>query len=197
MNFAVTQAAIKRLLESELHAPDDHAWTLQGLGMLRLYLTSDKSVRLHIWDDRFAVEGVSEMHTHPWDMRSTVIAGFVENARFVETTAGGIRGIAYHRQSIFCGEGGGLEGDPQTVELIMRAPESYLPGDSYEQTAAEIHVSRPQRGTVTIVERSFGSDVDHAYVYWPAGTKWGSAEPRPAHQHEISAILYQALSSWV
>lgn len=163
--------------------------------MLRLYLTEDKSVRLHVWDNRYVTPGASEMHTHPWGMKSTVVAGVVENIRYVECEpALDVPHLPYHRQTIFCGAGGGLEGDPEDVELLQFSPETYLPGESYQQRSDEIHVSRPQTGTVTIVERSFGSDVDRAYVYWPAGSEWGSAEPRPAADYEVISILGEALS---
>lgn len=194
---AHTRAAVHRLLQSEQVNPI-LPWTLQGLGMLRLYLTDDKSVRLHVWDDRHAFPGASEMHTHPWDMKSTVLSGTVENIRYSECHPQCIppAGSPYCRQSIFCGEGGGLEGDPIAIGIVPFSPELYLRGDSYQQSAGEIHVSRPTLGAVTLVERSFRGDVDHAYVYWPADTEWVSAEPRPATLEEVREILSTALGGW-
>jgi hypothetical protein len=184
-DFAALQATVLAMIQSECERPA-HPWTLQGLGMLRLTLTHDRSIRLHVWDDRFAVDDVSEMHTHPWGMRSTIIRGRVDNQRFREVPGANLH---FMRQAIFCGEGGGLEGEPEETDLIAYTPERYIDGQTYEQGPEEIHVSSPRRGTVTLVERKFGEDVDHAYVYWPQGQEWVSAEPRAATTDEITQIL--------
>lgn len=167
---------------------DDYEWSLQGLGMLRLYL--DDVTRLHIWDDRFRVRNVSQMHTHPWNFSSRVIAGEVTNLIFEEDE----RGSRYKRQKIRCGEGGGLVGNWDTVNLLPKA-KTYSEGDTYSELAHEIHISRPERGTVTIIEREFLDDTEHAYVYWEFGD-WVSAEPREAAIEEVHQICNYSLNRW-
>ena len=73
--------------------------------------------------------------------------------------------------------------------------ESYPVGSSYAQSANEIHESFPTPGTVTVVERTFLPDSEHAYVYF-TGEKWGEATPRPATPEEVGAITGHALRRW-
>lgn len=185
------RALVKAILE---HA-DAYAWTLQGLGMLRTYISPE--LRLHVWSGDARSDGVSEIHTHPWQFSSLVIAGRVVNVRFDETQNSN-RGTldTYKRQAILCGEGGGLVGDPDTVHLAARQQETYLEGHIYQQRADEIHRSLPEDGTVTLIYRQFLEDADHAYVYWPEDCEWGSAEPRPATDDEVARIVGVALDKW-
>lgn len=189
MNSQPEIPIIKSLVKKILEHPFDYDWSLQGLGMLRLYIDSER--RLHVWDDRYAVENVSQMHTHPWNFRSIVVAGCVRNLKFVESEAGEI----YNRQKIFCGVGGGLVGEADTVRLFMVEPEIRTERQSYVEDAHEIHVSSPLRGTVTIIRREYLDDADHAYVYWKEGN-WVSAEPRPATKEEIEDITQTSLMTW-
>lgn len=196
MNQAFTQ---KLLVQKLLEQPLALDWTLQGLGMLRTYLAPE--VRLHVWDPDFKFvedgEVASELHTHPWDFESVIIAGCVRNYRFVESDGtseetGGA--IPVKRQTIKCGEGGGLIGEPVDTFLTEQPTETYREGDTYTQEAHEIHKSLPEPGTVTIIERNFLRDTEHAYVYFKR--EWVSAEPRPATTDEIHAICNGALEKW-
>jgi len=181
----------KLLVKAILQKAQSFNWSLQGFGMLRLYLSQE--VRLHVWDSRYAVPGVSVIHTHPWDFLSQVVAGKVGNILFNESET---KGMPFHKQVIQCGPGGGLCGMPTDVLLHPAYEELYIEGQSYTQNAQEIHASRPADGTVTILTRTFREDTEHAAVYWPAGTEWGSAEPRPATPEEVAAITGNALSRW-
>lgn len=187
---AVTKAAVRKILERPL----GHEWSLQGFGMLRLYLSDE--LRMHVWDSRYAAEGVSEVHTHPWNFHSLVVAGKVVNQRLVESEA--VEAVRYNRRLILCGTGGGLcDTSPECEVGLLRFPEEvYYEGCEYTQKAEEIHISAPADGTVTVVEREFLDDADHAFVYWPAGTEWGTAEPRTATAGEVQAIAENALKSW-
>lgn len=171
-------------------------WTIQGLGMLRTYI-GGKDVRLHVWDERYDV-GASPMHTHPWDMTSKIIAGQLSQRRYLDLGAGhSMEGaLPYKRQTIFCGAGGGLEGTPEDWLLCPCIEEVYSPGDVYSQWSSEIHTTQSLRGTVTLVSRTFGGDVDRAYVYWPHDEEWVSAEPRDATPDEVYDILSHSLSRW-
>jgi hypothetical protein len=186
-------------------------WTLQGLGMLRLYLGTDKQVRLHVWDDRFIFWPTpSELHTHPWHMYSLVIAGEVFNTRYTDEEPDTyLRGkgmsprqwepIPMMRQSILCGIGGGLQEEPSAavpITLYEQPEERIIAGQVYKQRADEIHRSRPLCGTVTIVTRHNTADADYADVFWPEGTEWITAEPRPASPEEVYDILTNSLDTW-
>lgn len=178
---------IKAILENPL----GHVWSLQGLGMLRLYLS--KEVRLHVWSDHARVDEVSELHDHPWSFMSWIIAGKLKNTRFTKCDGGGDR---YMCQSLLCGTGGGLKGGPVPMQLSASRIEHYMEGDAYFQDAPEIHRSEPEDGTVTIIERRFSDDVDHARVFWEEGKPWVSAEPRVATDSEVLHITRNALQRW-
>lgn len=190
LSFAVT----RRLVQDILEHPGRCSWTLQGLGMLRTYLS--KELRLHIWDKRFAVPGVSELHTHPWDFESLVVAGVVRNIRYDRYGPSFSQGLPYMRQTLKCGTGGCLVGEPDLVMLVADAVESYGRGCVYRQASTTIHQSIPENGTVTVVRRTFNEDEDHAYVFWPYETTWVSAEPRPATPEEVHAITRASLEKW-
>ena len=188
-------APLKRSLVEHIlnHAPS-FDWSLQGFGMLRLYLDDGKRFRLHVWDSRFMVPGVSLMHTHPWDFWSFVVAGRIENHEFASTSAQ--EGQAYNWQRIKCGEGGGPVGMSGVRNMKVYHPAIYTEGCCYSQLSHDVHVSAPQDGTVTIVERTFKEDQDHADVYWSIDREWVSAEPRQATTVEVMKICSNALEKW-
>ena len=180
---------IQLLVRSILFHCHMYQWTIQGLGMLRMYLSKD--VRLHIWHSSAVVEGVSDMHTHPWDFESQVVVGRITD--FLYQPALEWRGDSYHKQSILCGEGGGLMGDPEAVNLCQARQSIFNPGMSYWRVNDQIHRTEFINGTVTLVKRTFHEDVDHAFVYWPVGKKWVDAEPRIATGDEVAEITASAL----
>lgn len=186
--------AIKKILEQ----PHVHKWSIQGMGMLRLYLS--KQVRLHIWHPEFAVANVSTIHTHPWDFHSVIVCGQLTNMKYKDVTGQQFRGpvAPVHCGTIRCGVGGGLVGSGIDEERqLMPLPHQVLrEGQNYTELAEEIHETVALAGTVTIVERMFKPDEDHAKVYWPAGTNWVSAEPREANVSEVRAFTETALSRW-
>ena len=64
---------IQALAAEILRRPHGYKWSLQGFGMLRLYLSDN--IRLHVWTTEHRVENVSDIHDHPWDFISTVLFG--------------------------------------------------------------------------------------------------------------------------
>ena len=185
--------AVVRLI---LMHPLQYEWSLQGFGMLRLYLPNDR--RLHVWSSDHAVEGVSTIHTHPWHFTSTVLSGQVEDVLYCNPPCVRIASRPYRVARILCGEGGGIEGDPagRPTRLGTCARVVYLPGQQYRRRASDIHSSNPKPGTVTLVERKPLADCDHAEVYWPDGGDWVSAEPRRATPLEVAEITSAALEAW-
>lgn len=191
--FTAGEFFIDKLVESILEHPEGHEWSIQGLGMLRTYLAGP-DLRLHIWDRRAGAEGASQMHTHPWHFDGYVVAGKVYNRRYVPASIWD-SGAPFHRQRIFCGVGGGPEEEApvDTVRLYVPETEAIFAGQMYQQDADEIHVSEPEDGTVTLIHRHFREDRDHAYVFWPEGEEWVTAEPRVATPEEVRAICDGAL----
>jgi hypothetical protein len=182
----------KLLVKQILETATNFKWSLQGLGMLRLYLSDE--VRLHIWDSRYRVDSVSPLHTHPWGFQSQVVAGVVRQIRY--TLSENQYGTEYSRTLIKCGPGGGPKDEVDKVRLFASTMEMYSEGQEYFQAASEIHESFPENGTVTIITRKFEADADHAYVLWLGNGGFVSAEPRPATEREVSDITTNALQRW-
>lgn len=168
----------------------DFEWSLQGFGMLRTYLAP--RVRLHVWHPELAFDGVSTIHDHPWDFESWVISGTVRNLRFCES----IHGAEFQRIRIQCGEGGCALSEPEPVQLRVYQDETIRAGETYQQRAPELHESRPSPGCVSLIIRDFHQNTEEATVCFPAGEKWGSAEPRPATPEEVQLGIVRALAAW-
>ena len=165
-------------------------WTVQGLGMLRLFLTPDKKRRLHIWHSHLRVQDVSTKHTHPWDLQSVVVTGKLINRRYYET----VGDVTHHRVLIKCGADGCVLNAPTPVSLVPKPIEIYEPGQTYSQLANEIHDTGYVDGTVTVCDRDFDfTREEQAFVYYNLNGEWGSARPRDAHPWEILTYCGQAL----
>lgn len=174
-------------------------WSVQGLGMLRTYI--DETKRLHIWHSAIRDPKASPVHNHPWDLESYVLWGHIRQYRLKESPMAGTsygEGDRWNKQLLHCGEGGGLLDGPEEVRLIRQPIESYSRKMKYAQRANEIHWSQPEDNTVTIVTRHVPGDgnPDQAAVYWPIGTEWGSAEPRPASNAEVLYVTQSVLNNW-
>lgn len=198
---------IRSIVEDLLSNPPPLArWTVQGLGMLRLYWGDH--ARLHIWDDRLENPEVSKIHNHSWRLRSLIVAGTIYNTRYkvdrLMSAAEGRRreshgsGAAYMRQSLHCGiNSTGLKGEPELVYLTPRPPsEKYTAGESYMQESAEVHLSDFDRGTVTIMERRHDGNEGVADVFWPYGSRWREAIPRPATSEEVKQVTEFSLKRY-
>lgn len=179
-------------------------WTAQGFGFLRTYFgpaDAPKKFRLNLWHSCFTVPGVSTIHDHPWDFTSVIVAGQFENQRYFMPrdmvryhNTGGIE-VTHAFTTIKTGEGGGLEKEPVAYcRLVPREPEHYLPGDVYHQRASEIHETKFKDGAVTLNERV--GDTEHARVFWPFGTDWVDAIPRPATRDEVAFAVLGSLREW-
>lgn len=187
---------IRLLVENILKHPKDFEWSVQGLGMMRVYLS--QAVRLHIWDSALKVPGVSPLHTHPWNMKSTVVAGRYKQHRYItELELNPLnKGEEFNMVEIKCGENACTMQEPQKISLVKCPLEIYKEGESYTQDSEEIHLSCPEDGTVTLVERTFKADRDHAKVFWRGKGGWVDAKPRPAEAHEVQDVTSRALRVW-
>lgn len=196
-NVKTLALAVRKVLENPFIM--SNRWSVQGLGMLRLYMDEKKEVRLHIWNSQIAAEYMrqsglrdwpSPMHDHPWDFKSTILAGKLYQCRYVPNDAG----ADYNFMTIQCGPGGCAKSQPEPIKLLCQPQEEYNPGDSYYQRADEIHISQPIDGTVTVIERTFHEDTEHARVFWQAGKEWVTAEPRDATPQEVLDFCTSALA---
>lgn len=171
--------------------PSAFEWSIQGFGFLRHYLTSDRVWRLHIWDSRFRKENVSDIHTHPWGLESTILCGRISNDRFRIAHDG----VPMMRQLLRTGENAILKEKPEPILLRLSRNDSMPPGTSYSQDYDEIHRTNYDNGTITVVRRIFRPDTEHAYTFWPKGQKWVDAKPRKAKPGEVEQITQKALET--
>lgn len=199
-----TRALIRATTLGLLQNPHGRTWQVQGLGMLRTYLTPE--IRLHIWDKKLRVPNVSAIHDHPWNFRSYVVSGRLRQMRYEECDPRALDSVGaklYGKQLIQCGPQGSPMGNPTQVYLrpvkVTMTPfgelEQYVAGEWYEQRAEEIHESIPDDGTVTLVERHFREDTEHAKVYFTT-PEWVSALPRSAMGAEVMDVVERALAGW-
>ncbi len=182
----------RQLLEISRDHPVS-GWSLQGLGMFRLYLSPE--YRLHVWDDRFRIPNVSQIHTHTWDLESEVLAGGLTDhvySVYPRDQANG--GEPYLRRLLVTGTGGCLVDDdpPTPVVLIEQRPVPCPRGAVYRRRYDEVH--RTEVGcAVTLTRRTVRVKDDRAYVFWPLGEEWVSAEPRVATPDEVRSACVRAL----
>lgn len=184
--------------EQVLTKPECYEWSLQGFGMLRAYVS--RELRLHIWDDRFRVKNVSDIHDHPWNFESLVLSGELRNTRYLVSRHGvGAFGPTHHEGTIICGPSTDVR-TPERSKYDVRlagTTETFKPGTIYRQKADDVHRSEYERGTVSLVSRGWtGKDPERALVYWPIGEIWESAHPRPATRAEVDEICAYAREHW-
>jgi hypothetical protein len=180
---------------------DRRPWTVQGFGFLRTYFgpsDAPKKFRLNLWDHHLTVPNVSTIHDHPWDLKSVIVAGEIINQRYLMpwvSSSDVFPNPTHAFTTIKTGEGGGLEKSAfRSCVLEPKRPEPYQPSDVYHQAADEIHETFFADGTVTLNERE--GDTEHARVFWPWGTHWVDAMPRPATREEISFAAARSLKDW-
>jgi hypothetical protein len=197
--ISLTALAIAKIIEKA----DAYPWSVQGLGMLRLYLSDD--VRIHIWHKgliyRSSPISPTAKHTHPWGFESLIIAGSIVNHRYMKvapaSAAARASGLQYMEVEIMCGEGGGPTDNRQEVYLFPLPRAAYYPGQLYSQTADMIHETAFIDGTVTVITRHLerGRDRDKACVYYEHGAAFVSAEPRFATKEEVALVRDAAMSA--
>ncbi len=186
---------VKKILENAIN----YEWSIQGFGMLRLYLEDE--IRLHIWDTRYKIKDVSIIHTHPWNFHSYVIAGILFNQDWKEVSLDDPFHFGFWRQEIITGEQATATPQNKTILVgaIIDKIKYYGEGDTYYQDMTIPHQTCYEDGTVTIIERDSRLDNNFAYSYWneefgPNG--WVSAAPRKATEAEILDIVENSLEKF-
>jgi hypothetical protein len=147
-------------------------WRAHGIGFIKAYLDEERTQRINIYHDIFKVPNISLHHDHPWELRSTIVAGQLTNTRYEIVE----RGSELYRCGIInCANFRGLEGEVGTVALRARGEEVYGPGSRYRQLPDEIHATTAVNGTVTIMERTDFTPEGTARIFWPDGSEWVDA----------------------
>jgi hypothetical protein len=198
-HFTPLRAAVRFILEE----PARHDWTYHGLGMVRCYPFGRKDWRVNVWNTSFKiVPRASELHTHPWNLFSYVIAGHLINQRFEERPLSPGSDDEFTQLHNFKMVGCGnnpthVDGETGVVRLRQMPDEVYKPGAFYAQGADEIHMTIPTPGTVTLMKREHVAGLgDMAKIFWRVGDEWVDAAPRPATEVEVAAGCNTALQGW-
>lgn len=182
-NVKPLQLAILAILDKA----DQYQWSVQGFGMLRLYIRDIG--RLHIWDDALRYPGVSMIHNHSWDLRSTIVCGEVVNHIYTREE---LCGFAYKTHRMITGYDCVTVTPEVDCRLLPEKAWSYGAGDVYKQTAHVIHETQAQNGTVTLMERHEDANGE-ADIFWPVGFEWGTARPKAATSEEVERTVARAL----
>lgn len=189
--FLALHAAINSILQNY----QNYEWTTQGFGFIRTYLDEKKRYRLNVWNDDLRVSEVSDIHDHPWDFRSWILAGCIINTQYFPSTSS--KDMMYRFNSIQTGEGGGQISDEGFIKLKKGRLETYAVGKSYFQKAEQIHQTDYWRGTVSLNERiPINNRKNLAHVFWYHDREWIDAMPRPAHKIEVATTIKHALKLW-
>lgn len=192
---------LEATVQTMLRHPGEFPWTLQGFGMLRCDLAG-REYRLHVWDRRYRVDLVSDIHDHPWDLESLVMSGRITNFLY-DIDPHGCRKRHWGVEM----QPGPLTGNEDTeqpfrAELHERSRLDYRRTEVYSQEKTELHRTDFVTGTVTLVRRTDrqiepdGSDRAHVYWHENEGNKRVTAAPRAATPEEIMDICTVALAMW-
>lgn len=182
------QIAVAAILDNA----EKFTWTTQGLGMMRVHVRNVG--RIHIWDSHLQNKGVSLLHTHAWDLQSTIIFGKLFNTRYKELPEQATIGSPFWKVRLVCGPNTRMQSEPQRAILGAGRTEIYEPMQSYWQKADEIHVTQSLDGTVTVMQRKDTEGPGEAWVYWPNGEEFVTATPRAATPEEIKSTIDRAIA---
>jgi len=176
----------KALVHQILTHAEDFPWRMQDeIGLLGLRLDDHRKYRLHVWEPRYDV-GEPPVHDHPYDFVSTVIAGEITNTRYRERPSG----VEYRRVRYLASDDRVRRTD--TVRLSARSA-TVREGEQYAQLAHELHDSRQEAGTVTII-RCWFKDVAELTVCLRDEDTFVSGQARPATLDEVKRITTRALT---
>ena len=184
----------KETLLDILKNPFNYEWEVQGLGMLRTYLNKD--TRFQIWNKDLIVDGVTDIHTHPWDFISVILQGKITNHIYKEYPEQVNKSKKYFRCLINTGEDAYVK-EKNEVYLLKCDKNTYTSGNFYIHKKHVPHKIKFKDGTITVLNKFNKNGEDkkssEAYTYVKNGKDWVSAMPRPAKEHEIHDTIKKAL----
>jgi hypothetical protein len=181
------------LLRTILRNREQFEWTVQGFGMIRTYLDRDQRWRLNIWDNRLTTSNVSRIHDHPWSFTSFIQCGLIENRRYSFMQTYDLHLATHCYKEIVTGPDGEDKSNVRHCEIVPKRLEFYMAGDTYSQKLDEVHETVAHTGTVTLNDRTTPTEHYTARVFWPLGTEWVGARPRPAEGIEVARACAAAL----
>lgn len=205
----------KETLLDILKNPSNYEWEVQGLGMLRTYLNKD--TRFQIWNKDLIVDGVTDIHTHPWDFISVILQGKITNHIYKEYPEQVNNSKKYFRCLITTGEDAYVK-EKNEVYLLKCDKNTYTSGIFYIHKKHVPHKIKFKDGTITVLNK-FNKNVEsenkkyvkytdshitvlgqekssEAYTYVKDGNEWVSAMPRPAKDYEIYDTIKKALECY-
>jgi hypothetical protein len=183
---AIDSGLDRALVHQILTHAEDYPWRMQDeIGLLGLRLDDCRTYRLHVWDPGYSV-AEPPVHDHPYDFVSTVIAGEIADTRYEESVAG----PEYSRVRYLVSDDRVRRTD--TVRLSVTST-TLRAGEQYAHLAHELHDSRQQPGTVTIIRCAF-KDVAELTVCLRDEATFVSGRSRPATLDEVKRITTRALS---
>jgi len=181
----VEESLNKALVSTILQHAEDYPWRMQDIGLLGLRLDDRREFRLHVWDPTYSVvDDDPPIHDHPYDFTSEIIAGEMINSRYEVDPAG----TEFTRFRYVPSDESSRIAD--TVRLSGTAT-TYTEGGCYQQCAPELHDSRQQPGTVSIIRCTF-RDVPRLTVCRKS-RDWVSGQSRSATSEEVKRITSKAL----
>jgi hypothetical protein len=180
MENALQRALILTILQ---HA-EDFAWRMQDVGLMALRLDDRREFRLHVWAPEDDAEEPA-IHDHPYDFTSVVVAGELTNTTYEEDLAGEefVR-FRYRPPAEDQRRSDGIRLSATTTTL--RA------GKEYRQLAHQLHASRQEPGTVTVIRCTWVADPELT-VCLRKGNSWRSGYGRDATTQEVKVITARAL----
>ena len=174
----------KALVFAILRHAEDFPWRMVDIGLMSLRLDDQREYRLHVWDPDDSVED-PPIHDHPYDFTSTIIVGELTNARYEEDPAGDE--YARFRYSPPAEH----ERRSDLVRLSATST-TFSEGDQHRQLADELHASRQQPGTVTVIRCSWVEAPELTVCLRDEGS-WRSGQARDATRDEIKVVAAKAL----
>lgn len=173
------------LLERIKNDPLSFNWRRHGIGFIKANLGGNQ--RVHVYNKIFLTPNITIHHDHPWHLASCILKGRLFNTRYVRDEEAFDR---FNEGVINCCDFKGIEGVPTIVGLRTLSEEQYLPGSAYTQADVEIHSTRADDGTVTLVEKI---PSDHANgtarVFWPVGSEYVNADITDLSEEEILTAI--------
>lgn len=190
-SFDMLRAMTQSVLEGWRH----RVWSAQGFGFLRTYFGAGDRFRLNLWDASLRIKDVSTIHDHPWDFTSLVLCGSLLNRRYREAPKLTPECPYFNWMRIKTGPDGGPTSEGGFTQLVRTGEEAYSKGEFYRQNADDIHETLYIDGTVTLNDRRRRNGSEHARVFWPVGSAWVDAKPRPVPDSEIGPVVERSLAA--
>ena len=166
-------------LERTITEPIGQHWServfaMQKLGVLRFQVPTDEHPdrALHLWNRDLKDRSASDIHSHPFDFSSIVLAGRIVNTQY--EAVGRFKG-PYFGWVIRPGPNVTVT-DRKQYALLLHDVDTIFAGSSYRMDASEIHHTAFEDGTVTVVTKRRGKLADEAMVF-DRNEEWGNAAP--------------------